>query len=86
VFLGGAPILLFEDGTTAERTFAVGPQSRFNVDVGSEFPEARGQRFGTVVESLGDPPARIVVERAMYTSSGGVFWAAGSNTLATRIR
>ena len=58
--------LLFEDGTTAERTFAVAARSRFNVDVGFEFPEARDQRFGAVVDSLGEPPARIVVERAMY--------------------
>ena len=78
--------LLFEDGTTAERTFAVAARSRFNVDVGFEFPVARDRRFGTVVESLGDPPARIVVERAMYTSPGGVFWAAGTNALAARLK
>jgi hypothetical protein len=78
--------LLFEGGTTAERTYTVAGHSRFNVDVGFEFPEAAGQRFGTMVESLGDPAARIVVERAMYWSVGDVFWAAGSNALATRLR
>ena len=78
--------LLFEDGTGAERTFAVAAHSRFNVDVGHEFSEARDRRFGTIVDSLGDPPARIVVERAMCTSPGGVFWAAGTNALATRLR
>ena len=30
--------------------------------------------------------ARLVVERAMYWSAGGVFWAAGSNALATRLQ
>jgi Zn-dependent metalloprotease len=78
--------LLFESGLAAERTFTVAAHSRFNVDVGAEFPEAAGQRFGTLVESLGAPPARIVVERAMYWSVGSDFWAAGSNALAIRLR
>ena len=78
--------LLFEDGTTAERSFRVAGHSRFNVDVGAEFPEARDRRFGAAVDSLGDPPARIVVERAMYWSVAAEFWAAGSNALATRLR
>lgn len=78
--------LLFEDGTTAERTFPMAATSRFTVAVALEFPEAAGRRFGAVVESLGDPPARLVVERAMYWSANGVFWAAGSNALATRLR
>ncbi len=30
-------------------------------------------------------PAQIVVERAMYSNSGGVHWAAGTNALATRL-
>ena len=58
--------LLFEDGTTAMRTFSINPTSRFNVWVRVEFPEAVGKRFGAVVESLGDTPAQFVVERAMY--------------------
>ena len=76
-------VLIFEDGTTAERTFSLNPSSRFNVAVAAEFPEAQGKRFGTIVESLGATPAHIVVERAMYTSPGGVTWAAGTNALAT---
>jgi hypothetical protein len=28
----------------------------------------------------------IVVERAWYSDAGGVFWAAGSNLVATRLR
>ena len=78
--------LLFEDGTSAERTFPVAATSRFNVDVGTEFPVSAGRRFGVVVESLGSPQAQLVVERAMYANAGGVTWAAGSNALATRLQ
>jgi hypothetical protein len=38
------------------------------------------------VESVGEAPAQIVVERAMYNDEGGVPWGAGSNALATRLR
>lgn len=40
-------------------------------------------RFGYLVESIGDAPVWIVVERATYTSPGGVTWAAGGATLGT---
>jgi hypothetical protein len=53
--------------------------------VGSDFPSAQGRRFGVIVESTGTTPAQIVVERAMYSDAGGVTWAAGTNSLATRI-
>lgn len=43
-------------------------------------------RRGAEIESLGDPAAQIVVERAMYTSPGGVTWNAGTNALAARIQ
>jgi Tol biopolymer transport system component len=75
--------LHFDDGTSAERLFALPPRSRTNVNVSVEFPAAAGRRFGAIVESLGTSPAQIVVERAMYTSPGGVTWAAGTNALAT---
>jgi hypothetical protein len=78
--------LVFEDGTTAARQVALAPSSRTNVNVAVDFPEASGRRFSTIVESLGTAPAEIVVERAMYTSTGGVTWAAGTNALATRLR
>jgi hypothetical protein len=77
--------LYFEDGGSAEKTFPLLPRSRANVNVSGEFPNAAGRRFGTVIESLGATPAQIVVERAMYTSPGGVTWAAGTNALATRL-
>ena len=40
-------------------------------------------RFAIVVESLGVPPVPIVVERATYSSPGGVTWASGGNALAS---
>jgi hypothetical protein len=78
--------LYFEDGTNAQREFPLLPRSRFNVGVSAEFPSAQGRRFGAEIESLGDPAAQIVVERAMYTSPGGVTWNAGTNALAARIQ
>jgi hypothetical protein len=58
----------------------------FNVAMAAEFPDVIGKRFGAIVRSLGDTPAPIVVERAMYNSAGGVFWSAGTNSLATRLQ
>ncbi len=78
--------LLFEDGTTAERPFAVAANSRFNVDARAEFPAALNKRFGAIVESLGTSPAQIVVERAMYWDALGQKWAAGTNALATKLQ
>jgi pimeloyl-ACP methyl ester carboxylesterase len=83
-FAGSARVtLLFDDGTTVDRTFPLNPNSRFNVDVAAEFPAAAGRRFGALVESLGDLPARLVVERAMYSDAASTNWAAGTNALAT---
>lgn len=78
--------LAFEDGTTTTKTFAVVGNSRFNVDVRREFPEAVDRRFGAIVESLGPNPAPIVVERSMYWDALGQHWAAGTNALAKRLR
>jgi CSLREA domain-containing protein len=78
--------LTFEDGTLAAKQLVVPPNSRTNVAVGLEFPAAAGKRFGAVVESVGQSPAQLVVERAMYNNAGGVIWAAGTSALATRLR
>jgi hypothetical protein len=44
-------------------------------------------RFGVLFESLGGTPAQIVVERATYSNdSNGTVWAAGSNSLASKIQ
>jgi uncharacterized repeat protein (TIGR01451 family) len=84
---GSARVTLhFEDGTKTERTYGLAANSRTNVPVGQDFPEAAGKKFGVVVESLGTTPAQIVVERAMYSSAAGAVWAAGSNALGTRLQ
>jgi hypothetical protein len=78
--------LLFEDQPEVSRTFTVLPNSRFNVPFDGEFANAQGKRFATIVESLGDNPPQVVVERAMYSDAGGVMWASGSNAVATKLR
>ena len=79
--------LLFADGTPAlARTFTVVANSRFGVSVRDEFPVAVGKRFGALIESTGESPPPIVVERAMYADAAGETWAAGTNVLATRLR
>jgi hypothetical protein len=78
--------VLCEDGTVLQRAFPVNAQSRFNVDVRHDFPQAIGKRFGAIVESLGSAPAQIVVEQAMYWDALGQDWAAGTNALATRLQ
>jgi glucose/arabinose dehydrogenase len=92
--VGSAPgsarvTLFFDDRDAVSRTFAVGGESRFNVHVRGEFPEASGRRFGVVVESLpaggpGGTPTPLVVEGAFYHDAGGVHWAAGSGMAAVR--
>ena len=76
--------LLFDDGTTAERLVTVRARSRTTI-AGGSFPAASQRRFGAIVESIGATPAQIVVERAMYSNANGVFWAAGTNALGTRL-
>lgn len=73
--------LLFEDGTSATRTVPLPAARRTTVDAGT-FPEAANRRFGAIVESNGVP---IVVERALYQSTGGLLWAGGGTSVATRI-
>jgi hypothetical protein len=81
--------LIFEDGTTAVKTYTIAGNSRFNVHVPEEFPEARDRRFGAVVESVAagsGAPARIVVERSVYSDAAGVAFAAGANAPGTKLR
>ena len=44
-------------------------------------PSRRPDRFGTLIEST----QPILVERSLYTSAGGVVWAAGTNATGTRL-
>jgi hypothetical protein len=78
--------LHFEDGTSLQREYALGANSRTNVAVSVGFPGADKRRFAVTVESLGTNAARLVVERSMYSDAPGQVWAAGSNAVATRIR
>jgi hypothetical protein len=41
--------------------------------------------FGVGVASTGGTPVQLVVESAVYRSTGGVTWSAGSNALATPV-
>jgi hypothetical protein len=78
--------LLLESGGASARDFTVPANSRFNVNVGTEFPTLSNVRFGALVESLGATPMPLVVERSMYTNAGGVVWAAGTNAVGTRLQ
>jgi hypothetical protein len=78
--------LHFEDGGTATKSIGVSALSRTNVQVTVEFPQAAGKRFAAIVESVGNNPADLVVERAMYSNSGGAVWSAGTNAVATKIQ
>jgi hypothetical protein len=55
------------------------PNSRTTV------PISVGGRYGVRVTSTGAAPVQLVVESALYRSSGGVLWSAGSNSLATPV-
>jgi type 1 glutamine amidotransferase len=78
----GAPIERVRPGV-------IMPNARLTVDLDEAFPELAGEHVGVIVESLpanGEAAIPIVVERAMYSDANGVFWAAGSNLVATRLR
>jgi hypothetical protein len=75
-----------DDDTTAERTFAVSPNTRFNINMHDYFPEMNGKKFGVTIESLGTNPAQITAEVSVYLSADGVTWSAGSNAQATRLK
>jgi hypothetical protein len=75
----------FEDGTSASIDQALPAESRTNVAMSQAFPGAVNRTFGIVIESTGAPPAQLVVERAMYWSTGEGLWSAGTAVLATRL-
>jgi type 1 glutamine amidotransferase len=72
------------------------PNARLTFDMEGEFNMLAGHRFGVIVESLGlldaggptptaVPRMPIVVERAVYSDSLGLFWALGTNLVATKL-
>jgi hypothetical protein len=67
--------------TPLTTTFTVPANSRVT-RAASEFALESGERFGVLVDST----APIAVERAMYWNGGGVFWGAGTNETAIRLR
>jgi type 1 glutamine amidotransferase len=82
--------VIVENGPVLQKVYtdALTPTRRITLDVDAEFPEVAGRRFGAIVESLGTGGTKmpLVVERAMYSDANGVFWAAGSNVVATRVQ
>jgi hypothetical protein len=70
-----------DGGTPIVKTYTVPGTSRYNVDVKSVVPELRDASFGAVVEVTNHIP--IAVERSLYWNALDVFWAGGSNALAT---
>ena len=86
-FAGRARVtLVFEAGGTEVVDVPLAPNSRTNVPaIESWFPGVTNQRFGALIESIGDTPGQIVVERAMYSAASGVRWAAGTGATATRL-
>jgi len=87
-------ILVRDAGPPLERVYAdaLTPNSRLTIDLSSAFPDVLDERVGVILESMGQTaagpvtPMPIVVERAMYNDVNGVFWSAGSNLVATRLR
>jgi hypothetical protein len=66
-------------------TMVVPANSRLTRDSAeAAFGLSPGERFGFLVESTNNVP--IVVERAMYWSAGGKFWAGGTNETAVRLK
>jgi hypothetical protein len=92
-FAGRARVtVLREGGTPLVKEIDLQADSRQNVNIGDhpEFAPVANARFGVLIESLNQPtgtPAQIVVERATYSNdANGTVWAAGSNSLASKIQ
>jgi autotransporter-associated beta strand protein len=61
------------------KNYLVPPTSRYNIDVGNEVPELNDKSYGARVRVLND--VGIAVERSLYWSTNGIFWAGGTNAL-----
>jgi hypothetical protein len=75
---------LREGAPPVVKSYVVQPTSRLTVYVNGEVPELSNERFGALVQVTNAVP--IAVERAMYSSVGGVPWAAGTNAAAIPLR
>jgi autotransporter-associated beta strand protein len=72
---------LREAGAPVTKTYTVPPTSRFNIDVAGAVPELHDESFGARIEVTNGVP--IAVERSLYWDANGIFWAGGTNALAT---
>ena len=70
-------------GAAIEKQYTIPANSRFNVDVAGMVPELANQEFGAIVEVIAGAP--VIVERALYSNSGGVLFAAGTASPAVRL-
>ena len=69
--------LIFDDGTTANKSFPINARQRLTVNVAPEF-NITNKRFSALINSSGLP---IVVDYARYWPSFGMTWAAGAATV-----
>ena len=66
------------------KTHTVPAEGRLTIWVNGTAPELTNERFGASIEVVSGPP--IVVERSVYWSSRGLWWAAATNTLGTKLQ
>jgi hypothetical protein len=81
---GGSDVtisFLRESGAPIVKVVHVNGNSRLTVDVSAIAPELQNESFGALVEA--ESGGAITVERSMYWSANGVFWAGGSSGTAT---
>ena len=74
---------LREAGAAITKTYSVPATSRFNIDVAGAVPELHDESFGARIEVTNG--VAIAVERSLYWDANGIFWAGGTNALATPI-
>ena len=77
--------LVLDDGRSFTRPIDVLARSRYTIAVAAVFPEAIGHVGSMLIHDPGNGAA-LVVESAVYSDAGPEHWAAGTNTLATRLR
>jgi len=79
--------VLPETGAPASVTLPLRGNSRSNVNIATrpEFASVVNGRYGVLVEAA-SAGIDLVVERATYTNAAGQVWAAGVNSLATKVR
>lgn len=67
---------LRQTGSPVVKRYDIPPTSRFNI-YANQISELSGEQFGALIESLNG--VGIVVERALYWSAFGQFWAGGTS-------